>query len=262
MSCGPSVFKSCAGKEKSFFVFHLDHLKCVEVGFLCGCVCIQVTGAVPLLARSTCSRSSANLSTSGNSSSHTPARKWSNVVFWSADFVSFSCCKTHASIKTCIYAALYSVSWYPINKWDSIDWAVKPLWLGTGWEDISDQEEAHFGSHLTHPPTPTYVRQCWMSILSGCMDADVDSCNEIFNEIIVCSTERKLPEQQRNKQGGAAWILLMRYMICFLEELNRLCHKIKTKNSEDWTMTLSRCEFFSEAVCNVNADNCCLHQLQ
>lgn len=49
--------------------------------------------ALPLLALSTCSKSSTNLITFGNSSSHTFARKWSNVVFWSADLVSFSCRK-------------------------------------------------------------------------------------------------------------------------------------------------------------------------
>lgn len=49
---------------------------------------------LPLLARSTCTRSSINFNTFGISSSHTCAKKCNNVVFWSADFVSFSWNKT------------------------------------------------------------------------------------------------------------------------------------------------------------------------
>lgn len=62
---------------------------------VCVCVCV----ILPLLARSTWPKSSTNLITFGNSSSHTCARKWSNVVFWSTDFVSFSCRKTQTNQK-------------------------------------------------------------------------------------------------------------------------------------------------------------------
>lgn len=89
--CNPAVIEIAVEQECCH-----DSQQCIRRGFVSCMFFSSATfplGALPLLALSTCSSSSINLITSGKSSSHICARKWSRLVFWSADLVSLSCSK-------------------------------------------------------------------------------------------------------------------------------------------------------------------------